>query len=400
MEQRGVRDYIRCVMRSVVMCVVFWLMFEAACVFLSFSCYDIGAERRLLDGGCALAFVVALNTVLGKFAQFDRREKRLFLQRADKTVGFSPGTEVRRVVRSHVFWIEVLTFSVTFAILPPSWGPGCLPGVVFGQVDWFPLVEQLFIIAVTVPLTVGLNLISYVEARHVWIETGIERRGDPSPVERLVKWMILGTVTYCLGFFVLPYLIKPISSVLQIVRFVEAWRIIPAFVVIVLIFAAIAYFRAFLHRRRFVRRLKRFCRGQHFELSRIRGAYRSVFWKHDGVSFTVVAHKKIYACKLIASVKHTNPVELTQDGRCLHSFILRFKHMRTELFRIVRTTDYRFEEKGSKILVVTPVPKKLFFEGGEMDNGDRIGEYTVFSGGGFMRALERDCIERCGMRKY
>ena len=73
--------------------------------------------------------------------------------------------------------------------------------------------------------------------------------------------------------------------------------------------------------------------------------------------------------------------------------------MRTELFRIVRTTDYRFEEKGSKILVVTPVPKKLFFEEGEMDNGDRIGEYTVFSGGGFMRALERDCIERCGMRK-
>lgn len=392
MKQHEVRNYMLYGLRSVVMCGLFWAIFKVTCLFLSFSCHDIGAEKRLIDGGCTLVFVAVLNTVLGKFAQFDRREKHEFLRRSDDKVGFSAGAEIKQVMCSHRFWIE----AATFALFPPSWGMDFLSYVVFGQADVLALAERLLIIAVTLPLVVGLNLASYIEARRIWIEEGAEKKGDPAPVLKLIKWLIMGTVMYCLGFFVLPYVIPTLLSVLHIVRVIEAWRILPVIAVVALAFVALTYLRALLHRRRFIRRLRRFCREQHFELSRIRYAYRSVFRQNSGASFTVVAHKKIYACKLIASVKRSNPIDLTDDGQCLHTFRFRFKHMNTELFRIVNTTDYQFEEKGTKILVVTPVPKKLFFDRREMDNGDRIGEYTVFSGGGLLGALERDCVERCG----
>ena len=67
-----------------------------------------------------------------------------------------------------------------------------------------------------------------------------------------------------------------------------------------------------------------------------------------------------------------------------------------EMFRSVSTFDYRFDAEGEKILLFNPVPTFLFRKAEDetscpLDNGETVGEYKVFSGNGFLRALERDC---------
>ena len=58
--------------------------------------------------------------------------------------------------------------------------------------------------------------------------------------------------------------------------------------------------------------------------------------------------------------------------------------------------DYRFEADGEKVLILNPVPKKVLrkFQNTtrEVDNGDRIGGYLVYTGNAFLRGLQADSI--------
>ena len=67
-----------------------------------------------------------------------------------------------------------------------------------------------------------------------------------------------------------------------------------------------------------------------------------------------------------------------------------------EIIRLRFRSKYTFEidGKGERVILLNPVPRRVFFKQvgsprQEMDNGDRVGDYTVYSGNSFLRSLER-----------
>ena len=59
--------------------------------------------------------------------------------------------------------------------------------------------------------------------------------------------------------------------------------------------------------------------------------------------------------------------------------------------------DFGFESEGKKILIVLPIPKKIYVgtvnsAPRPADTGEKAGEYTVYNASGFLGALERDCL--------
>ena len=71
---------------------------------------------------------------------------------------------------------------------------------------------------------------------------------------------------------------------------------------------------------------------------------------------------------------------------------------RITLFSRVTQFEFGFQSEDQKILIINPVPKMLYrTENGkttELDNGDVVDGYKVYTASGFLGALERGSIDR------
>jgi len=356
----------------------------------------VDTMERTLAIGCCLIFVLTLNTTLRNFARFDRFEQAKFLNEVKEKERFFSKADIREVLHSYKFWVELLSFAAFLIFWPLEWKINSIPIAILGKMPASEFVARLIIFAVAMPIVFGLNLFAYMSAHQYWWKKRGDRNNKVASESKLIKRSFLAAFCYSFGFFLLPLLISTILWVIPILWTRRVRNVI--FVLLGIIFGIVTftYLRALWQRRRFINCLKRLCNDNHFELSKIKYPYFSLFRTAEDANFTVSAFDKIYECRLLGSVKRSNAMRLSPDGICSHSFA--FVLRRVEFFRIERSTDYRFESRYSKVLIITPVPKKLLSTSGhvtfELDNGDRIGEYTVFSGGGFLRALERDCVER------
>lgn len=105
---------------------------------------------------------------------------------------------------------------------------------------------------------------------------------------------------------------------------------------------------------------------------------------------------KRYACKLIGALKRGSPMIFFQDGTCVISTLIHIRGIR--LFYRATQFEYGFASEDQKILIINPVPKKLYrAENGkttELDNGDVVDGYKVYTASGFIGALERGSIDR------
>jgi GTP-binding protein HflX len=126
---------------------------------------------------------------------------------------------------------------------------------------------------------------------------------------------------------------------------------------------------------------------------------------------------------MLAGVKKTNSVYLAEDGTAERVLAIHTPTQRIvvsgrfaqgynntadsrdrELFRYVRTFDYRFSAPvgAKKILIFNPVPLKVYHKEtsrvGELDNGMTVGEYQIYTGGAFLRMLERSLAEMAAGR--
>jgi hypothetical protein len=59
--------------------------------------------------------------------------------------------------------------------------------------------------------------------------------------------------------------------------------------------------------------------------------------------------------------------------------------------------DFRMEGQGKKIVIVLPVPERIYVSvdgstPGPADTGEVFGEYTLYTATGFLGALERDIL--------
>ena len=138
--------------------------------------------------------------------------------------------------------------------------------------------------------------------------------------------------------------------------------------------------------------------GSLYPRTKVKHPFLSLLFSVRGESFRMVCGGRIYACKLLCSRKKTVPIELSPEG--IGKRIHRFRIRKVTVFTYHRFFRFGFsgEDCDGKLLIVLPTPKEIYRrEKGRIsscDNGDRVGDYRIYTGSAFLNAFERECIDR------
>ncbi|MBQ8212708.1 MAG: hypothetical protein IJZ80_01770, partial [Clostridia bacterium] len=226
---------------------------------------------------------------------------------------------------------------------------------------------------------------------------------------RLVSRLILAAVLYSLGTSILTVVLAILLSMVGVVKLL---LITPGILAVLLLIVVVFYLRTFVARVKLIRKLKKICKERGYELFDLKRPYRSIFRDNEKYTFAVGIGKTTYYCRLIACVNRNNKYTFSEDGTLMRAKMI---HMpkgarmasaggyvqatdfgsgdELELFGFTSEIDYTFEADGEKILLLNPTPRRvrklIDKRMAEMDNGDKIGEYTVYTGNAFLRLIDR-----------
>ncbi|MBQ7171110.1 MAG: hypothetical protein IJR89_02410 [Clostridia bacterium] len=304
--------------------------------------------------------------------------------------------ELRFFLSSPRFWAEFGAVVLTFVLLPLSFSHSAVE-------EWFgkgPAVKPLFL-SVWLPFLFLLDLGGRLSAAAVWSAEKKQFEEDTAWARKkrrstfLKEWISV-FILYLFVGTLWQVLVPHFATFGALLTRSEFLKILLGIAAFFLFVALIRRIRALSKRRGALRRLRESCRENGFSLSPIRRPYRSLFRLRAEEDFTVTARGVRYSCKLIPAVRRGLPLQLSGDGiaRYIHNIRIRG----VTLFSWSTTHRFGYETEDKKILIVNPVPAKLlgFFEGKPfpLDNGDRVGDYLVYTPGSFLHMLELDCVEK------
>lgn len=372
-------------------------------LILYFSFLAIFGISYLFSGFEKIAGAILLPLVFHSTARvFGETDKRLIdlalAYRAEKDVHHCMPREILRLIlTSKDLLLELGILLALPIIFPIELGFSPLVKLLFGSTAVSRALKKLLTLAIVLPLFFGLWLFSRHSA-FFWIAYR-EKESQIHFVRDLVLKLLGITAIYALGSIFIIYSIEIYLSIFYILKAFFSLYFWPTLILvcgIIAFFLSFRFLRACRIRRKFFKRLKVLCREIGATLSPIKRPYRSLLFLRDEVNFTVQYNQKTYHCKLFCSLKRHTPLFFSQNGimQCLHS--LRFR--RVEYFRYTTQFDFSFEAQGPKMLIVNPVPKELyagdttFYR--EIDTGESIGAYKVFTATGFLGALSRNVLDR------
>ena len=296
-------------------------------------------------------------------------------------------------VRTEEFRLEMAVILLLSLLLPAGWGDG-------GIFTLFPmhfLLEKLCRILLFSPLLIVITIHAHHCAEIVW-DTPQKRFWQKTPPAlQFAKSVLLTLGAYFVGFMFLPVVLPAIHSALYLLaQVVWGFRyfILVGFTALLLFL----YTRAWRIRRRFLTELKKMAqdRKSHFHLSPVKRAWTSLFFPSHRANFTVRVRDKVYSVRLMADPLRYRTMYFGPEGAGIKHSSLSLRGM--EIFNIDIPFTYDFEGEGEKLIVLSPVPKFIRSVSknhtADLDTGDRVGEYRLFNGSGFLGMLERDCLHR------
>lgn len=296
-------------------------------------------------------------------------------------------------VRQKQFWIEAAAFAFLYLMIPIKWTSAILVHVF--SLD--PSAKYLFL-AFYLPILFLVHFCARLSAMQIW---GAIQQGKNLKDWRLDKKsmnakfagteFVIGGGGFCLSILIpiLPSFL-PMAKEMLTVTFI--------IFLVLLLFGPTTFrtLRAFWRRRKFIKRLSAVCKERGYEVSTIRYPYRSLFFLYREESFHVTVNGKKFSCKLLCAKNKSNPLAIYANGNCQYARIVRL--LTVELFQYDKVGYFGYESDCAKILIINPVPNRvLTFVSGkavQLDNGDCVGAYKVFSATAFLNALERDVLER------
>lgn len=299
------------------------------------------------------------------------------------------------------FWIELAGWFLLYILLPIK-RPGEALSRLFLQdsaayIGKFILLPGMLVLGFLLSFKAHLSAMDYWDAwRHGYVtinETvtrGKKRKRQTSEYAGaagavIIRYLVIGVAVD--AFF--PVLFSYIMGFRELFTLQNA--IIAA--ALILLFYVFRYGRAYIKRRTFLKRLASICRSEKYQTLTTVYPFRSLFALYDGESFRVRAGEREYSCKFISGVRRRVMLVLYPNGIC--QFIKTVKLFRLDFSRTVKTYVFEWEADCPRILILNPAPYKVCEPGGgELDNGDRVGAYKVFTGPAFLNALERDCVDR------
>lgn len=301
---------------------------------------------------------------------------------------------LRFLFSSKQFYFKAGIVAAVYLIFPLNWTFEALRSALNVGAS-FP--DKLAALAILFPVLLVLAVLAHLSAYKRWIK---KKENSVYRQKAEYKEIILICSVYALGavgLFLLVPVARTVGKLLWSYITFEKKSIL--FVLIIAALITLTLFRIiriFVKRRTCIQRIKKTCAAKGYTVSKIKKPYLSLFCCPESDSFQIRGGEKTYSCKLISARRRHTPLVIMSNGsmQFLHIF-----HIRSvKLFRITTTHKFGYASEHPKILIVNPIPKKVYtVESGktiEIDNGHQIGDYTVYSSTAFVRALELDVLNK------
>ncbi len=311
--------------------------------------------------------------------------KNRFYEKGVKTSSFLQNCTL--IFRSSLFWIEIVTLSVSLLIcsaLPPLsfFRNGFLVGV--SDLRQIPMIFGALCLFVLFYFLATLSTLN-------WWGRHLKRRSDEkSPLRGLLiqlsytvaLWMFGGvplSVLYPLsiGFFKLFY-----------IYWIELLIIVLIVLLIVLIFQ---YLIVMVHRKILIERIRRICKKNGYQLKVEGHPYLGAWISGADSRIGIQTDEALYVCRFVGGMQGKNPLDLHENGMAEYSkFRIWWSHVVFEPYA------FEAENASQKILLACPCRGLIFARDGSerrpLEFGDRVMDYKVYDAVGFLNALKRKCI--------
>lgn len=297
--------------------------------------------------------------------------------------------------------VEFCVFALLYMLLPYRWAFS-----EFGRLLYFDRLPTLAAKVITLVILAAMRFALSVPA----LDSAIKYLGGNPPKETK-NWerrrkkklhLLVAFVAYGIGGTALIVtFIGSIPGLGRLLYEVFFKRPIIGILIVLAILAVlfITWGRAIHKRRKFLRRLRRLCERKGGQILYKKHTLRSLFRRRPEANLVFELNGKTYSAELFA-VKNKHRTVLFGDevGFFQHKIQIGFGPKNVFTLMDWRTEfEYKFEGQGVKVLVLTSCPNTVMLESGGRetfgDNGSRCGEYRIFSGGAFLNALDRDCVE-------
>lgn len=363
-----------------------------------------------------------LNTVLLTFAMFSRSERISFLE--NRTGEYNKKEERKKLIRSPYFATEVLTLCILFWIAPCNESVQALFLLLPAEKTPHPALIRLIQTPVLAIPSFFIDLYGHMDARAYWLELperlskgsiwkSMDRKKKQSySYFRMVGRLVIYFVIYVIAGKLLPTVLVMIASVLGLMIFLAASAGVLAAIGLLL---STNYLGALLKRRKFLKKLKKWCLENGYTLDDLNHPYLSVFREFDHYTFSLFAHGQRYYARVITCINRGNYMIFDEKGIFTRIKLFRIPLPRIggagryvqsfdrgtgedrELFRITSEVNYTFEADGKKLLILNPPAKfvKISHKGSlkDADNGDHVGDYSIYTSNAFLRALDRNAVQ-------
>jgi hypothetical protein len=167
---------------------------------------------------------------------------------------------------------------------------------------------------------------------------------------------------------------------------------------VLIVFFLTVYIRAIKKRLDFIKKLRKLCEENGYDISGIKNPYSFIFGRNHDANFTLYANGKKYACKFIAGKIFGVPIIFRKDGEGDFHYILKIRGAPLISKRSYFEYGFEAEENTRKILICSPLPIKMSIEENgrltDIVSGASIWEYKLFGANNFLRCLEYDVVEK------
>ena len=390
------------ILRNVILYFLFIMAVKATASSVSADDPDF----MLHCGASALGMLISYLCLAGVFVLYDPTARRRFCHEPPKETSIF--SEWKFALCSYEFLSEI----IVLAILPLFWGTAYFLyplATFFGELDFSRSeIWELYLLTV-LPIMAAINLFMRVRTRRYWRtldeEEAMGKRFDILSILLLVILIIFG-LGFLAGFY--------FAALVLLIQILFMPGVLVTILGVVFFCCLLFYIRAFRIRFRFLRKLKKVCKEEGVALSKISHPYRSIFFKKSNAyEFTVKMNEKIYACKMISAVFKSVPMIFCDKDSGYFKFGIQVRKNDLFTFRSWFTHGFEAPEADQKILIVNPVPHVMkaiqlytafssentsFVTEGKyermLDNASIVYGATVFSGNGFLNAVNRNCLDK------
>lgn len=362
-----------------------FLLLSLICNYTTVANSEFYQNREQDDSQFVYAFLLLLaffmlNSLARLFSYYDGEARDAYLARAED--GQDDTGELVAYLESRGFLIGAATMALLFAALPQFvyfplsfllYGRGVAPG--FGH--------KMAISAIYFAVYLLLAVVWHLRSRERW---AAELEAPPLRVDsnaRRVGSFLLLFAIYPGAVLLMPR-VNPV--IYTAIRILAVLPVIPA-LLIALTVALVAFWcifvRAMRRRRRFLRRLRKFCADRHYTLRLPDKPLRAlILWRQE-VTFSIDTPRASYRCRLLGSVLPRRPMTFLPDGQYFSS-----RHFVGE-YTLADTSAHR-------LILLSPAPRVMQLRGEgqtkRIYSGDRIGVYTVYADEDFLQMAERRAL--------